>query len=134
VPKWHFNIVRDDARNAAYEAAIVRAVRPDARILDIGAGTGLLAMMAARAGAKDVITCEMNPAVADAAADIVARNGHADRVRVVPKRSTELDVAADMGERPTFSCRDRRQRHAGRKRAPGDGSTRSSGCSSPVAS
>jgi type II protein arginine methyltransferase len=98
VPKWHFGIVRDDARNAAYEAALVRAVRPEARILDIGAGTGLLAMMAARAGAKDVITCEMNPAVADAAKDIIARNGYADRVRVVPKRSTDLDVAADMGE------------------------------------
>lgn len=99
VPAWHFRIVRDDLRNAAYEAALKRAVGPETRVLDIGAGTGLLAMMAARAGAGSVVTCEMNPAVADAAADIVALNGHADRVRVVAKRSTELDVEADMGGR-----------------------------------
>jgi type II protein arginine methyltransferase len=99
VPKWHFGIVRDDARNSAYEAALKRAVRPDSRVLDIGAGTGLLAMMAARAGAGTVVTCEMNPAVADAAAEIVALNGYSDRVRVVAKRSTELDVDADMGGR-----------------------------------
>jgi len=43
------------------------------------------------------VTCEMNPAVADAAAEIVALNGYADRVRVIAKRSTELDVEADMG-------------------------------------
>jgi len=99
VPKWHFRIVRDDVRNAAYQAALERAVGPETRVLDIGAGTGLLAMMAARAGAGAVISCEMNPAVADAAAEIVALNGLADRVRVVAKRSTDLDVAADMGGR-----------------------------------
>ncbi|HRD27788.1 MAG TPA: class I SAM-dependent methyltransferase, partial [Caulobacter sp.] len=65
----------------------------------IGSGTGLLAMMAARAGAAAVVTCEMNPAVADAATDIVALNGYADRVRVIAKRSTDLDPDADMGGR-----------------------------------
>jgi type II protein arginine methyltransferase len=99
VPKWHFAIVRDEARNSAYEAALKRAVGPESRVLDIGAGTGLLAMMAARAGARTVVTCEMNPAVADAAAAIVALNGYSDRVRVIAKRSTELDVEADMGGR-----------------------------------
>lgn len=99
VPNWHFGIVRDDARNSAYEAALKRAVRPETRVLDIGAGTGLLAMMAARAGARTVVTCEMNPAVADAATEIVALNNYSDRVRVIAKRSTELDVEEDMGGR-----------------------------------
>jgi type II protein arginine methyltransferase len=39
----------------------------------------------------------MNPAVADAAAEIVALNGYSDRVRVIGKRSTEIDVEEDMG-------------------------------------
>jgi protein arginine N-methyltransferase 7 len=99
VPEWHFGIVRDEARNQAYEAALIRAVHSEAHVLDIGAGTGLLAMMAARAGAKAVVTCEMIPAVADAAADIIALNGYADRVRVVAKCSTDLDVEADLGGR-----------------------------------
>ncbi len=97
VPHWHFRIVRDLVRNEAYEAALRRAVGPDSRVLDIGSGTGLLALMAARAGAGAVVTCEMNPAVADAAADIVALNGYADRVRVIAKRSSDLDVETDMG-------------------------------------
>src|SRR6202790_1294873 len=38
VPHWHFAIVRDLARNAAYDAALRRAVRPSSRVLEIGAG------------------------------------------------------------------------------------------------
>jgi type II protein arginine methyltransferase len=97
VPSWHFAIVRDKARNAPYRAAIERAVGPETRVLDIGTGTGLLSMMAARAGAGEVITCEMNPAVADAAAEIVALNGYSDRIRLIAKRSTDLDPDVDMG-------------------------------------
>jgi type III protein arginine methyltransferase len=97
VPDWHFNIIRDEARNAAYDAALRRAVTPDSRVLEIGSGTGILAMMAARAGAKEVVTCEMVPAIADTAAKIVARNGFSDRVRVIVKHSKEVKVEADLG-------------------------------------
>lgn len=99
VQAWHFYMVRDEARNNDYQAAIERAVGPDTRVLDIGSGTGLLAMMAARAGAKSVVSCEMNPAIAGAATDIVALNGYADRVRVIGRKSTELDAQADLGGR-----------------------------------
>jgi protein arginine N-methyltransferase 7 len=99
VPRWHFRIVEDEARNHAWEAAIARNVGPGTRVLEIGAGTGLLALMAARAGAGSVISCEMNPAVADAAANIVAANGYADRVRIVPKCSADLELEADLGGR-----------------------------------
>jgi type II protein arginine methyltransferase len=97
VPPWHFHIVRDAARNAAYDGALRRAVEPGMRVLDIGTGTGLLAMMAARAGAREVVTCEMNAAVAEAATRVVAANGYADRVRVIARHSADLDAAADLG-------------------------------------
>jgi SAM-dependent methyltransferase len=97
VPRWHFNLVRDAARNAAYEAALGRAVTGQTRVLEIGAGSGILAMMAARAGARNVVTCETVPAIAEAAREIVALNGFADRVRVVAKKSYDLDPGADMG-------------------------------------
>jgi hypothetical protein len=99
VPQWHFNLVKDHVRNAAYDAALRRAVTPTSRVLEIGTGTGLLAMMAARAGAAAVVTCEIVPAIAEKAAEIVARNGYADRVRVVAKHSDRLDAEADMGGR-----------------------------------
>lgn len=93
VARWHFTIVDDARRNEDYDAAIRRAVRPGARVLDIGAGTGLLAMMAARAGAAEVISCEMNGAIAEAAAEIVEANGLADRIRVIARHSCDLDPA-----------------------------------------
>lgn len=99
VPSWHFAIVQDEARNDAYDAALRRAVDSGTRVLDIGAGTGLLAMMAARAGAAAVASCEMNPAVADAAAEIVALNGYSDRIAIIAKHSTDLDPEGDMGWR-----------------------------------
>jgi len=97
IPVWHFDLPFDRVRNAAYEAALKRAVKPGLKILEIGTGTGLLAMMAARAGATDVVTCEAVPAIADVAKQIVRANGYADRIRVVCKHSDDLDVEADAG-------------------------------------
>jgi type II protein arginine methyltransferase len=93
---WHFVIPRDQLRNNAYEAALQRAIRPGCRVLEIGTGSGLLAMMAARAGAE-VTTCEADFAIASAARDVVAANGYADRVRVLNLHSTALDPERDMG-------------------------------------
>ncbi len=99
VPKWHWALVRDTARNAAYEAALARVVGPDSLVLDIGAGTGLLGLLALRAGAGRVIACEMNPAVAQMATTIAAANGAADRLRIIPKKSNDLVLGVDI-ERP----------------------------------
>ncbi len=96
-PAWHFRIVQDTARNEIYQQAIERAVTPSTRVLDIGAGSGLLSMMAARAGAKEVIACEQDPIVAEAARSVIRANGLADRIRVVAKSSKDLDVDADLG-------------------------------------
>ncbi len=98
VPPWHFPMMHDAARNAAYDRAIRRAVRPGLRVLEIGTGAGLLALMAARAGAQ-VTTCEMVPAIAETATEIMRRNGMAERVRVIARASTELEIGADL-ERP----------------------------------
>lgn len=97
VPAWHFPMMRDAPRNLAYQQAIERAVRPGMRVLDVGSGSGLLAMMAARAGAASVVSCERNLAIAEVAQDIVARNGFADRVTVLHRDSLALDVDADLG-------------------------------------
>lgn len=99
VPEWHFSIVRDQRRNDAYDAALRRLIKPGMRVLEIGTGTGILAMMAARAGAAEVITCEMNPAVAAAASEIIDRNGFGDRVKVIHSHSDTLDLDRHLGGR-----------------------------------
>jgi len=96
VPEWHFPMMNDTSRNRAYARAIARAVRPGMHVLDIGTGSGLLAMLAVRAGAAHVTACEMVAPVAAAARDIVRLNGLADRITVVARRSTELRIGRDM--------------------------------------
>ena len=91
-------MLQDRARNMAYDAALRRAIRPGCRVLEIGTGSGLLAMMAARAGAAQVVTCECNAAIADVASEIIAGNGLADRVRIVAKHSADLAVGVDLDE------------------------------------
>ena len=99
VPQWHFLMLGDEARNAAYDAAIRRAVKPGALVLDIGTGSGLLAMMAVRAGAGHVFACEAEPALAAKAREIVRANGMDDRITIIPKRSLDLRVGQDLPRR-----------------------------------
>jgi hypothetical protein len=68
-------------------------------VLDVGTGAGLLAMMAARAGAKSVVSCETVGLIAEQARTIVANNGLADRVTVIGSPSTSLTVGKDMPQR-----------------------------------
>jgi type II protein arginine methyltransferase len=99
VPFWHIPMMNDTPRNDAFEDAIkaaIAAVGPDATVLDIGTGSGLLSMMAARAGAGSVVACEMVPVIADMATKIVAQNGYADKVEVFAKPSTELAVGREL--------------------------------------
>lgn len=102
VPFWHIPMLNDVRRNDAFEAAIVAAIAqagPDARVLDIGTGSGLLSMMAARAGAQSVTACEMVPIIADMARQIIADNGYAEQITVHTAPSTELKVGEHLEER-----------------------------------
>lgn len=99
VPFWHPAMMNDRVRNDAFEAAILKAVAlrgPDAQVLDIGTGSGLLSLMAARAGARNIVTCEMVPAVARTAERIVAANGYGHAIKVFGKSSTELSVGSEL--------------------------------------
>jgi tetratricopeptide (TPR) repeat protein len=96
IPPWHSAMLNDTRRNGIFDAAIRRAVKPGSHVLDIGTGTGLLAMMAARAGAEHVTACESVGALADIARDIVARNGLSDRITIIHKHSRDLIVGEDL--------------------------------------
>jgi type II protein arginine methyltransferase len=99
VPFWHIPMMNDTRRNDAFEAAIKAALDqtgPEALVLDIGTGSGLLSMMAARAGAASVVACEVVPIIADMAQKIIAENGYANRIEVFAKPSTDLAVGVEL--------------------------------------
>ena len=99
VPMWHFSMLHDDERNQAYDRAIRHDTRPGDLVFEIGTGAGLLAMMAARAGAQRVVTCEAVEALAQKAVEVIASNGLAAAIHVIAKRSDQLRIPEDLPKR-----------------------------------
>ncbi|MGK7312957.1 MAG: 50S ribosomal protein L11 methyltransferase [Candidatus Longimicrobiales bacterium M2_2A_002] len=67
-------------------------VRPGDRVLDVGAGSGILAIAAAHLGAGRVLALESDPVSCDAARRNVEANGVADRVEVEEREVTPGDL------------------------------------------
>jgi len=99
VPLWHFRIIHDRPRNEAYSRALTHFVKPGMTVFEIGTGTGILAMLAARAGASHVYTCERRAEVAEAARAIIARNHLSDRITVIAKDARDVRLGEDIPER-----------------------------------
>lgn len=99
IPEWLFTMPHDEPRNQAFQMAIEYFVQPGMVVLEIGTGCGLLALMAARAGAGHVYTCEQEPVLADVAREIISQNGLSHRITVIPKNSSELAIGADIPEK-----------------------------------
>lgn len=99
IPYWHFEMLADTQRNDAYQKAIEKAVTKDSVVLDIGTGSGLLAMMAARAGAQKVVACEVHQQLAAVAEVITQQNGYGQQIKVIPKQSTQLIPGEDLPEK-----------------------------------
>ncbi len=92
------SMLHDVDRNNVFETAIKRLVNNfihrEGRapsVLDVGAGTGLLSMMAARAGASNVLGCEMFDKMASVAEEVVRDNGLGETVKIVAAKSTDLE-------------------------------------------
>lgn len=58
-------------------------LRPGMRVMDVGTGSGILAIAAARLGASDVLAIDIDPNAVKVAKENVALNGVESRVRVV---------------------------------------------------
>jgi SAM-dependent methyltransferase len=84
-------MVMDRPRTEAFVDAIERTVRPGDRVLDLGCGTGVLAMAAARAGAE-VVAIDRTE-VSQTAANLIRQHGLSERVRVLRGDVRELQLA-----------------------------------------
>lgn len=96
IPAWHLQMIRDSHRNEILRRAIVAAVRPGDLVVDLGAGSGLLALIAARAGARQVYAVESHPLTAAALRKTIATNGFSDQITIVEKDIGALTLA-DVG-------------------------------------
>ncbi len=76
----HRGYLRDRYRIAAYDRALRSLVPVDAVVVDLASGTGILGMLACRAGAARVYAIEKE-GIAGLARDIARANGLADAIR-----------------------------------------------------
>ena len=95
----HEVMLKDEPRMAAYAAAVeANADFIKGRVvLDVGAGTGILSLLCARAGARAVYAVEASP-MAEHMRSIVELNGFADVITVFqsPMEETTLPEQVDV--------------------------------------
>lgn len=78
----HATMLVDAVRMRAFREAIRRAVAPDDVVVDVGSGSGILALLCAKAGARRVYAIERGP-MARLIESAASKNGFADIVRVM---------------------------------------------------
>ncbi len=108
---YHATLVGDATRVAAYERAIRALVSPGDVVLDLGAGTGILSVLAAKRGAARVFALESMP-IAETVRVVAAANGVGEVVEVVqadartvePVAPVDLIVSDFMGRFVTDDC------------------------------
>ncbi|CAL1401510.1 unnamed protein product [Linum trigynum] len=100
----YLDMLNDSARNRAFREAIDKTVTKPCHVLDIGSGTGLLSMMAARAMSSDggggtVTACESYLPMAKLMRKVLHVNGMGRNVNLINKRSDELQMGVDIPSR-----------------------------------
>lgn len=83
----HREYLSDRNRLEAYSSAIAELVKPGAVVVDLGAGTGIMGLLACRAGASRVYCIEQTSLIG-LTREIFCANGFADRVTFIKDLST----------------------------------------------
>jgi SAM-dependent methyltransferase len=87
----HRGLLLDESRTNAFREAIRRCVTPDSVVLDLGTGSGILALFAAEAGARRVFAIDATHS-ADLASFLTRHLGFEDRIQVFHEHSTNIEL------------------------------------------
>jgi protein arginine N-methyltransferase 1 len=87
----HREYLGDRSRVSAFARAIGEVVRPGDVVLDLGAGTGLLGLLACRAGAARVYSIDEG-SIIEVARELAKTNAFAERMVFIKGLSTRIDL------------------------------------------
>ncbi|KAL6655709.1 hypothetical protein ACP70R_006535 [Stipagrostis hirtigluma subsp. patula] len=89
----HEEMLKDVVRTKSYQNVITQNsfLFKDKIVLDVGAGTGILSLFCAKAGAKHVYAIECSQ-MADMAKEIVNKNGYANVITVIKGKVEEIEL------------------------------------------
>jgi len=90
-------MILDEVRTQAYAEAIAKVVQPGDVVLDVGAGSGLLSLFAAKAGARKVYAVERT-AMVRMIRELAEENGVSDRIEII---RSDLEDIVELAEKPT---------------------------------
>ena len=95
---YHARMLSDGPRNRALRESIERYVNPETCFLDVGAGTGVWAILAAKLGAKRVVAVEIEESLIPLIHKHAQENGVADRIEIFHGNidDVELDGKFDL--------------------------------------
>jgi type I protein arginine methyltransferase len=85
---YHYHMLRDRARMSGFRRAIEACIRPGAKVLELGGGTGVLSFFAAQRASR-VWCVERNPELANEARRLLARNPNTERIEVIQADALE---------------------------------------------
>ena len=88
----------DPEKAELFEKRITEVMKPGYRVLDVGTGSGILALLSAKAGAKEVTALEFDPFVAEIARENFKNNGCADKIELLVGDARDYD----FGKRAPF--------------------------------
>lgn len=89
---YHQGLLRDEARNTLFHEALKRHVTPETKVLDIGAGSGVWAIAAAKLGAKKVVAIESDTAMIPLILAHAQENGVSHKIEIVYGNSFEINL------------------------------------------
>lgn len=87
-----FNCLFDSKRSIAFKKAIEQTVRKGDIVVDMGTGSGVLAMFAAKAGAKKVYAIEIDQNNIDTLQNTFSQNGFSNVISVVKGDVTKVTL------------------------------------------
>ncbi|MBK8812982.1 MAG: 50S ribosomal protein L11 methyltransferase [Acidobacteria bacterium] len=90
--QYHQVMLTDPVRNKLLFEAISSNVNDETRFLDIGAGTGVWAIIAAKLGAQRVVAVEVEEALIPIIYKHAQENGVADKIEIIHGNSNDVKI------------------------------------------